>query len=134
MRSIPMTFATLLLVGGLQACGGGSGGSGSPTTPTPNTNPFTITISASGASPKELVVPPGTRVLFVNNDTRRRNMTADPHPEHNEPGCEAINNVGLLNPGQSRETGNLVTLRTCGFHDHDDPGNTSVTGRIIIKQ
>lgn len=134
MRSIRMTSGVLLLGAGLSACGGGSGGSGSPTTPGPTTNAFTITISASGASPKELVVPPGTRVLFVNNDSRRRNMTADPHPEHNEPGCEGINNVGLLNPGQSRETGNMVTIRTCGFHDHDDPSNTAVTGRIVIKQ
>jgi plastocyanin len=82
-------------------------------------------------SPKELTVSPGTRVLFINNDSRRRNMTSDPHPEHNE--CLEINDVGLLNVGQFRETGNLVTVRTCGFHDHDDPDNNNVRGRIIIR-
>ena len=88
------------------ACGGGYT---SPTpTPTPN-NPFRMTISASGAvSPVELVVPPGTRVLFINNDARRHDMTSDPHPEHTD--CPALNQVGLLTTGQSRESGNLVAV------------------------
>jgi hypothetical protein len=121
---------TLLLASGLviAACGGGSN---SPTTPPPPANPYTFTISTSGVSPKELTVPQGTRVLFVNNDNRRRNMTSDPHPDHLD--CPEINNVGLLSTGQNRETGNLVVVRTCGFHDHDDPDNASVRGRIIIR-
>lgn len=114
----------------LAACGGGSTAPGSPTPPV---NPFTFTISTGGVSPKEFTVPQGTRVLFVNNDTRNRNMTSDPHPEHNDPGCDGINNVGLLTRGQSRETGNLVVVRTCGFHDHDDPNNAGLRGRIIIR-
>jgi hypothetical protein len=121
---------TLVLATGLviAACGGGSN---SPTTPPPPANPYTFTISTSGVSPKELTVPQGTRVLFVNNDNRRRNMTSDPHPDHLD--CPEINNVGLLSTGQNRETGNLVVVRTCGFHDHDDPDNASVRGRIIIR-
>ena len=59
------------------------------------------------------------RASFVNNDTRSHNMTLDPHPEHND--CPEINTVGLLLPNQSRETANMMTIRTCGFHDHDDP-------------
>jgi plastocyanin len=110
------------------SCGGGS--SSPPTTP-PSTNPFRITISSAGASPKEVTVPPGTRVLFINNDTRRRNMTSDPHPEHND--CDELNAVGNLNPGQSKETGNLNTVRTCGFHDHDDPDNNAVKGHVVIR-
>jgi len=38
-----------------------------------------------------------------------------------------------LNPGQSRESENLVVIRTCGFHDHDDPNNNDLKGRIIIR-
>ena len=110
----------------LAACGGGS-----PTTPPPPSNPYVLTITTTGVSPKELTVPPGTRVLFVNNDNRRRNMVSDPHPEHDS--CPEINNVGLLNQGQERETGNLVVVRTCGFHDHDDPDNANVRGRIVIR-
>ena len=114
----------------LAGCGGGS--SSPPTTPPSPNNPFTFTITASGGvNPKELIVPPGTRVLFINNDTRRRDMTSDPHPEHSD--CPEINSVGLLSAGQSRETSNLVAVRTCGFHDHDDPGNALVKGRILIR-
>jgi hypothetical protein len=41
--------------------------------------------------------------------------------------------VGFLSPGQSRETGNLVVARTCGFHDHDIPGSASLQGTITIR-
>jgi hypothetical protein len=58
-------------------------------------------------------------------------MTSDPHPDHTD--CPEINQVGLLSPGQSRETGNLVTVRTCGFHDHDNPSAQSLTGQIIVQ-
>ena len=93
----------------------------------------TITITNAGVSPNELTVPAGTRVLFVNNDSRAHNMTSDPHPDHND--CPELNTVGVLQPGQRRESGNLVTVRTCGFHDHDDPppGGNRWTGRITIR-
>jgi plastocyanin len=111
---------------------GCSGGSDSPSAPTPNDSPYRITISTSGAvTPAEIVVPPGSRVLFVNNHSRRHDMTSDPHPDHGD--CPAINSVGLLQPGQSRETGNLVAARTCGFHDHENPNDSGLRGRIIIR-
>ena len=114
---------------GLAGCGGG--GTTNPS-PTPPTNPNVITISSAGVvSPKELTVSQGARVLFVNNDTRRHDMTSDDHPDHLE--CPALNQVGLLNPGQSRESGNLVTVRTCGFHDHENPSDAGLQGRVIIR-
>lgn len=110
------------------ACGGGS----QATTPTNPSNPYVVTISTGGiASPKQLTVPPGTRVLFVNNDTRRHDMTSDPHPEHTD--CIELNQVGVLSPGQSRESGNLVTVRTCGFHDHDNPDDGNLRGSVVIR-
>jgi plastocyanin len=110
------------------SCGGGS----APSTPTPvPSNPFTFTITSSGVSPKEFTVPPGTRVLFVNNDSRSHAMSSDPHPEHTD--CPAVNSVGTLASGQNRETGNLNDVRTCGFHDHDNPDNANLKGRIIIR-
>jgi hypothetical protein len=69
-------------------------------------------------------------VLFVNNHSRRHDMASDPHPEHSD--CEELNR-GVLQPGQSRETTNLVTVRTCGFHDHEDPDNVDLRGSIIIR-
>jgi hypothetical protein len=70
-------------------------------------------------------------VLFVNSDTRSHSMNSDPHPDHTD--CTEINQVGFINPGQTKETGNLNTVRTCGFHDHDNPQNASLQGRITIQ-
>jgi len=99
---------------------------------TPPASTYRITIGTNGVvSPPELVVPPGTRVLFTNDHNVRHDMTSDPHPDHDL--CREINQVGVLNPGQSRETGNLVTPRTCGFHDHDDFENRALQGRIVIR-
>jgi len=121
-----------LLIVPLAACGGGSpsspsGGSGGGNSAT------TITITSAGVSATQLTISPGTRILFVNNDSRAHNMTSDPHPEHTD--CSEINSVGLLQPNQSRETGNLVAIRTCGFHDHDDPPPLGArwTGRITVR-
>jgi plastocyanin len=112
------------------SCGGSDGSSNPPTNPT--TNPYTITISGSGiVGPKDLTVPPGSRVLFVNSHSRRHDVTSDPHPDHLD--CPELNQVGVLNAGQSRESGNLVTVRTCGFHDHDDPNNVNLRGSIIVR-
>jgi len=125
MRWLTLTAALALVAG----CGGGGG---SPSSPSPGPNANTITISTTGVSPTQLTISQGARVLFVNNDTKLHNVASDPHPEHTD--CPEINNVGLLAPGQSRETGNMNTIRTCGFHDHDDPppGGTRWTGKIVI--
>jgi hypothetical protein len=120
---------SLLLMMIAAGCGGGGG----PTEPSPApSNPNRITISASGAvSPTELIVAPGTRVLFINSHARRHDMTSDQHPDHMD--CPEINQVGVLQPGQNRETGNLVSVRTCGFHDHENPDEPLLKGRIVIR-
>jgi plastocyanin len=92
---------------------------------------MTITISANTLSPRTLTIPAGSRVTFVNNDTRVHDMASDPHPEHTA--CPAINDVGFLQPNQSRTTGNLNTARNCGFHDHNQPSVTSLQGTITIQ-
>lgn len=133
MRMSRLTPLTALLVTTITTTMAACGGSGTPTTPA-NTTPVqtnTITITAQGANPRHIQINAGTRVLFVNNDTRAHNMTSDPHPDHTD--CPPINQVGLLAAGQSRETGNLVTVRTCGFHDHDNPTVTALTGTITIR-
>lgn len=125
--------AIMLLV--LVATAASCNKSSTPTTPTPGNTPqvqtTTITITSSGASPRNIAVNVGSRVLFINNDTRAHNMVSDPHPDHMD--CPDINQVGFLNPGQSRETGNLVTARTCGFHDHDNPSQATLNGQIVIR-
>lgn len=102
---------------------GGSGGGGS-------TNTTTITITANGASPRDVTVAVGSRVTFVNNDTRQHEMNSDPHPEHTD--CTALN-IGFIAAGQQGISQNLTTARTCGFHDHNQPSNTSLQGTIRIQ-
>lgn len=120
------------------ACGGG-GGDTTPTAPTPGgggagggaSTSATITIEANGrVNPSSVTITQGGRVTFVNSHTRNHDMSSDPHPTHTD--CPEIGQVGFLAPGQSRTSGNFNTVRTCGFHDHDSPGDTGLQGRIII--
>lgn len=111
------------------ACG--KSDSGSPSGPSPTPGAATITITSSGVSPNTVTISAGSRVTFVNNDTTSHNMASDPHPEHSE--CPAINDVGFLQAGQSRTTGNLNTPRRCGFHDHDRSTNRALQGAIVVQ-
>jgi plastocyanin len=101
-----------------------------PTAPTPDDAP-TITITSAGVSPNAVTVALGGRVLFVNHDAVSHNVSSDPHPERDQ--CPEINQVGFLEPGDSRETGNFVTAETCGFHDFDMAFVTSLQGTITVK-
>jgi plastocyanin len=142
-QTLATAAIVLTLAGGLLSCGGSSptapstsGGSGGGTTgggggTGGGTSATTITITPSGVSPRELTVPPGTRVTFVNNSGGSRDMASDPHPEHTD--CPEINTVGFLQPGQSRQTANLNTVRVCGYHDHMAPADTRWQGRIRIE-
>jgi plastocyanin len=111
----------------LAACGGSS----APPAPTPD-NPNQMVISSSGVlTPKEITITAGSRVLFINNHSRPHFMASDPHPEHNA--CPEMDPIGVLSPGQRRETSNFVIARTCGLHDHDEFDNDNLKGRIIIR-
>lgn len=135
-RKAVWTACGFALAAGLvvASCGGGS----SPTAPS---NPGgggggggaanTITIGSNGqVSPANITVSVGSRVTFVNNHNRPHDMSSDPHPDHTD--CPSVT-VGNLQPGQSRETQNLTTARTCGFHDHNEPSTTGLQGTIRIQ-
>lgn len=132
--SVHVCLLPALVLGALVAaagCGGG-GGYGTPTSPsTGGTSAATITITSSGVSPNAVTVAAGSRVTFVNNDSRVHEMNSDPHPDHTD--CPAINDVGFLQPGQSKQTGNLNVRRTCGYHDHLRETNASLQGTITIQ-
>lgn len=138
-RGAPWALLALaaLLVG---ACGGG-GGSGYSSAPAAPSGPSapaapaapagpTITITSSGVSPKELNVPLGAQVMFVNQDGRSHEVMSDPHPIHSD--CSEVNQVAMLGPGQSRMTGALNAAKVCGFHDNLRDGDTSLRGKIIV--
>jgi len=129
--------AVAMLLGAAMACGGG----GSPTSPTPPStggggssgaaDSATITITSDGVvSPSTVTIRQGGRVTFMNSSARNHEMNSDPHPTHED--CPPLNDIGFLTPGQSRTSGNLNVVRTCGFHDHNEPSNISLQGRITI--
>ncbi len=120
----------------LVACGGSGGGSVTTPAPgggsgSPGSTGATITIANGRVSPGEVTINVGQSVTFTNNDGRVRNISSDPHPVHID--CPAINAVGNMNNGQTKLTNALTTARTCNFHDHDDPDNGNMKGRIIIR-
>jgi hypothetical protein len=91
----------------------------------------TITIMPTGNSPKAVLIAAGSRVRLVNNDVRPHDLESDPHPTHID--CPEANGAGLLTPGGSAMTGAFMTPRTCGIHDHNDPGNPAWMSRIVIR-
>jgi hypothetical protein len=120
-------FLAVLIV----ACGGSGSSPTNPTPPPGGDAAATITITASGANPSRVTIAPGGRVLYINNDSVVHWMASDPHPTHED--CPELNSVGVLQPGERRTSGNLVTTRNCGFHDHDNPGTRSLQGTITIQ-
>jgi plastocyanin len=132
-----LAVAALVLAG---ACGGGGG---NPAGPSGNNggggggggagpSGATVTVGTNGAvSPTQVTINVGQSVTFTNNSNRTRNVSSDPHPDHNE--CPSVNAVNALAPGQTKLTAAFTTARTCGFHDHDDPDNASLKGSIVIR-
>ncbi|HSL23558.1 MAG TPA: hypothetical protein VK886_18655 [Vicinamibacterales bacterium] len=114
------------------ACGGGS----SPTAPSGGGNPSTggvgatITITPSGVNPSSVSIAAGQSIAFVNNDTQAHVMSSDPHPSHTD--CPALT-VGSLGAGQTRTSNPLTSARTCGFHDHDAPGDSRWQGQVRVQ-
>jgi len=123
---------TLALAGAVLVLAACSGGGSSPAGTSPEGTTYQMVISAEGVlTPSEITVPAGSRVLFVNNHGRPHQIASDPHPEHDS--CPPMDQVGVLQPGQRRESGNFVTARTCGLHDHIEFENAALRGRIVIR-
>ena len=101
--------------------------SGAPSAPSPAA---TISIGAAGVAPREVKIKAWQYVTFVNNDVRPHTIVSDPVDAHTL--CPPVNRVGILQPGESRETGTLDLKRVCRYHDHTDPSNISMMGQIVV--
>ena len=88
-------------------------------------------IGPAGVAPAELRIKAWSRVTFVNSDTRPHTIVSDPVDVHTQ--CPPVNQVGLLNPGESRSTGTMNLTGTCGFHDHSNKTDASLMGRIVVQ-
>jgi plastocyanin len=134
--TLTMLAGAAMIAATLTGCGGDDD-DGGPSSPSGGggggTGPIaaTITLGPNGASPTSVTVAPGSRVEFVNSSGGTRNMFSDPHPAHTD--CTELNQVGTLGNGQSRATGNLNTVRTCGYHDHDFPTDARWLGTIRVQ-
>ena len=128
---LSLGLATTLAIA-VAACGGDD--DGTPTAPSGNTGAVaaTITIGADGAvTPRDVTVPAGSRVTFVNNHVRSHEMASDPHPTHGS--CPPLDQVGFMAPNQSRTSGNLNTPGTCRYHDHLESENDAMKGTIRVQ-
>jgi hypothetical protein len=130
---LPAAGVALVLTALAVACGGGNDSPTAPTPPptggTPPSNSLTLTITANGLSAGGEVAVGGT-VTIVNSASTPHEMSSDPHPVHTD--CPGLN-IGLLQPGQQRTSQPLTAARTCGMHDHINPGTASLTRSIVIR-
>ena len=125
------TAAAIALATAL-SCGGKSSSSTAPSgTCTPSANANTLVIMNGAICPQSITVTLGTQLRITNQDSQSHDMTSDPHPAHTD--CPELNQIGTLNTGQSRASGNLNTARRCGMHDHGDPNNASLKATITIQ-
>jgi plastocyanin len=122
-------LATLVLVGhGISGCSESS----APSAPSGDTGApigVTLTLTTAGVSSDAPRIAIGERVRFTNNDNVPHQIFSTPHGPHTD--CLATNAVGMLQPGQSRETNAYSERRGCGFHDHLDPDNVNFRGQVI---
>ena len=139
--SVTGELSLVVRVGGLAcvlAVISGCGGS-SPVTPSPPQQPEgpgappppAITVTASGVSPRELIIDVGSRVRFINQDTQQHYFGGGPDPTR--PDCPQIDRAGPIASGQSRDTFVFETARTCQYHDHFHLGVPAFEGRIVIR-
>lgn len=104
--------------------GHGDGGSGNPP-------PNTVTIRSTGMSPITLTIAVGSRVSFVNGDSRPHDIAGGPDPTH--PECPELDAVGFILSGQTRQSAVFTSPRTCRYHDHTYVGVAAFTGSIVIE-
>jgi plastocyanin len=90
-------------------------------TATPDTNTtMAVDINALGFDPPQLNIAPGTRVFFVNTDTKAHSVAAD----------KGVFNTGRLEPGDS----SWVLFEGAGSVTYHDELNPDMKGRIAVRE
>jgi hypothetical protein len=131
VRNVTGGLMAAAAIAAAMSCGGSSPSTGPTGSCTPSSSPTTFVIMNNTVCPQSITVNRGTQVTFSNQDAIVHEMDSDPHPEHTD--CVEINQVDFLNPGQSRQTGNLNIAKRCGFHDHGNPDRAALKGTITIQ-
>jgi hypothetical protein len=125
---VAAVLATALSCGGSSSSSSSTGPSGGCT---PSASANTLVIQNNAICPQTLTLSRGSQLTILNSDSRTHEMDSDPHPEHTD--CPELNQIGFLNTGQSRQSGNLNIARKCGLHDHSNPDNASLKATITIQ-
>ena len=90
-------------------------------TATPDTNTtMAVDINALAFDPPQLNIAPGTRVFFVNTDTKPHSVAAD----------KGVFNTGRLEPGDS----SWVLFEGAGSVTYHDELNPDMKGRIVVRE
>ena len=130
--------AVLAMVAAI-GCSGGSPSAPTPPSPPPASGPppgppltATIVIGSNNTFiPLEVTVAVGGRVSFENRNSRAFDIMSDPPLVHTD--CPRVQEVGFIQPGQTKQTGVLSVPGVCGFHDHFNEHNPDLRGRIIVQ-
>lgn len=86
-----------------------------------------VEMTPSGFSPANLTIKTGDTVKFVNKDTKNHWPASAVHPIH---GCyQGFDALEGIQPGQSYSF-TFKVAKTCGFHDHLNPG---LKGSITVQ-
>ena len=102
-----------------------------PSDPTPGAEGAVVSITANGLTPATVAIGAGQSVTFRNEDTVAHEIVSAPVPTYTD--CPPINAVGRLEPGQSKQTGALTTMRSCGFLDLMRTADARWQGMITIR-
>lgn len=135
-RCLPRRVAAMAAAAGLTAaglaaaCGGGGGTTSTTPSPTTPTVGATVTITANGVSDAAPRINTGQTIRFTNNDSRPHQILTTPHLVHTD--CPELNQIDVVAPGQSRDSGALSQTRGCGFHDHMSPDNNAFRGQVLV--
>ena len=124
--------AAAIVLAAALSCGGSSSSSTGPSGMcTPSANANTLILMNNAICPQALTLTRGSQLIITNQDSQTHDMASDPHPEHTD--CPEINQIGTLNTGQTRSSGNLNTARRCGIHDHINPSSAALKATITIQ-
>jgi plastocyanin len=77
-------------------------------------------------SPQRIIVSPGTKVTWTNNDGVVHFVNTDPHPSHN--GLLQLNSSSL-----EKEQGYSFTFAEPGIYGYHCSAHTNMTGQVLVK-
>lgn len=103
-----------------------------PEDPRPRPNLHTVSVEDGAFVPKNLTITVGDTIRWINNDTKLRWPSADPHPTHSA--LPEFDPLADLAPGESYSL-TFTEVGVVPYHDHtqaiiDDVA--TITGTIIV--